>query len=204
MSEDSIRGLLSRPLRWPRPGDEPLRRATDSQHRGEIPEDAWERTIALGGGFMRAGELLVDAIRTDPQLRWELTLPALYAYRHAIELGLKSTLAAYGRVFGVDCPDVHMTHSLKILWNAFQRLLDAISVPDEGEANRAARRVVMAFHEWDSQGDAFRYAMRRSGTTIVLREEHIDLLQLRDVMEGFKNFLGGVDGALDAAGPEGP
>ena len=42
------------------------------------------------------------------------------------------------------------------------------------------------------------------GGPIILREQQIDLVGLRDVMEGFANFLGGVDGALDAAGSEGP
>ena len=153
---------------------------------------------------MRAGRLLVDSALADPRLRWELTLPALHNYRHAIELGLKWTLITYGRAFDVDCPDVHTTHSLKVLWEPFQRLLDAISQPEEQEANRAAERVVMAFHEWDKQGDAFRYAMRRDGRPIPLRDHHIDLVQLRDVTEGFENFLGGVDGALDAARSEGP
>ena len=93
-----------------------------------------------------------------------------------------------------------------------QKLMQAHSITDldiehsdiKEEGNRAARRVVMAFHEWDKQGDAFRYAVRRDGGPIVLREQQIDLVRLRDVMEGFANFLGGVDGALDAAGSEGP
>jgi hypothetical protein len=112
---------------------------------------------------MRAGKLLVDSALADPLLRWELTLPALYAYRHAIELGLKWTLVTYRQAFDVDCPDLHATHSLKDLWDAFQQLLDAISHPGEEEGNRAARRVVMAFHEWNKQGAAFRYAVRTDG-----------------------------------------
>ncbi len=153
---------------------------------------------------MRAGKLLVDSALADPRLRWELTLPALYAYRHAIELGLKGSLVTYGRAFDVACPDVHTTHNLKVLWDAFQRLLDAIFQPEQAEANRAAQRVVMAFHEWDKQGDAFRYAIRRNGSPIILPEYYIDLAQLRDVMEGFENFLGGVDDALEDARSEGP
>jgi hypothetical protein len=203
MDEEIFQKLLDRPFRWPRRGDEPLRRATDARHGAEIPEHASDRMFSLEAGFMRAGKLLVDSALADRQLRWELTLPALYDYRHAIELGLKWTLITYGWAFDVDCPDLHTTHSLKILWDAFQRLLDAISQPEEQEANRAAERVVMAFHEWDKQGEAFRYAMRRDGSPIRLRDNHIDLVQLRDVMEGFENFLLGVDGALDAARSEG-
>jgi len=204
MDEHPFRDLFDRPFRWPRRGDEPLRRATNILHQAELPGDAWERMVLLQAGFMRAGKLLVDSAIAEPRLRWELTLPALYAYRHAIELGLKWTLVTYGRAFDVVSPDVHTTHNLKVLWDAFQQLLDAISHPGEEEGNRAARRVVMAFHEWDKQGDAFRYAVRRDGGAIILREQQIDLVRLRDVMEGFANFLGGVDGALDAAGSEGP
>ncbi|MFN7307144.1 MAG: hypothetical protein ACK5TQ_11275, partial [Acetobacteraceae bacterium] len=128
----------------------------------------------------------------------------LYLYRHAIELGMKSTIATYGVAFGVDCTELHTTHNLKTLWKAFQGLLDAISHPAEEEGNSAAERVVMAFHEWDKHGDAFRYATQRNGSPIILRDYFIDLEQLRDVMEGFENFLRGVDGALDAARSEGP
>lgn len=204
MDGHPFRDLFDRPFRWPRRGDEPLRKATKVQHKAELPVDARERSVLLQSGFMRAGKLLVDSALADPLLRWELTLPALYAYRHAIELGLKWTLVTYRQAFDVDCPDLHATHSLKDLWDAFQQLLDAISHPGEEEGNRAARRVVMAFHEWDKQGDAFRYAVRTDGRPIILREEQIDLVRLRDVMEGFANFLGGVDGALDAAGSGGP
>lgn len=52
-------------------------------------------------------------------------------------------------------------------------------------------------------GEAFRYAARRDGGPILLREQEIDLVRLCDVMEGFAIRLGGVDGALEAAGWEG-
>ncbi len=200
MDEPPFRDLFDRSFRWPRRGDEPLRKATKAHHKADLPVDAWERSVLLQSGFMRAGKLLVDSALAEPSLRLELTLPALYAYRHAIELGLKWTLVTYRQALDVDYPAVHATHSLKDLWDAFQRLLDAVSYAGEEEGNRAAKRVVMAFHEWDKQGDAFRYAVRTNGRLIPLREEQIDLVRLRDVMEGFANFLGGVDGALSAAG----
>jgi hypothetical protein len=153
---------------------------------------------------MLAGRLLVDSALANPHLRWALTLPALYTYRHAIELGLKSTLMHYGQAFEVDVGGMHKTHSLKNLWVAYQKLLNAVSHPDEEEGNRGAQDVVMAFHEWDEKSDSFRYAFGRDGTPKVLPAELIDLAQLRDVMEGFENFLSGVDGALEAATQEGP
>ncbi|MFN8891818.1 MAG: hypothetical protein ACK54W_19835 [Alphaproteobacteria bacterium] len=44
---------------------------------------------------MRAGKLLIDSALADLQFRWELTSPALYAYRHAIEMRLKWSLVTY-------------------------------------------------------------------------------------------------------------
>jgi hypothetical protein len=202
MDENLFRSLFDRPFRWPQQGDEPLRKTNNTQHQAEISQDASERMVLLEAGFMRAGKLLTGSALSDRQIRWELTLPALYLYRHAIELGMKSTIATYGAAFGVDCPELHTTHNLKTLWKAFQGLLDAISHPGEEEGNSAAERVVMAFHEWDKHGDAFRYATQRNGSPIILRDYFIDLEQLRDVMEGFENFLSGVDGALDAAQSE--
>ncbi len=80
--------------------------------------DPRERAVLLQSGFMRAGKLLVDSALADPLLRLELTLPALYAYRHAIEPGLKWTLVTNRQAFDVDCPDMHASHSLKTSWTS--------------------------------------------------------------------------------------
>jgi hypothetical protein len=47
------------------------------------------------------------------------------------------------------------------------------------------------------------HAYRADGSPIPRRDHHIDLIQFRDVMEGFENVLSGVDGALGAAWSEG-
>jgi hypothetical protein len=97
---------------------------------------------------------------------------------------------------------VHTTHNPKSPLDFFQQMLDAFTHPGKEEGNGAARRVVMSFHDWDKQGDAFRYAVRRGGGPLTLREQQIDLVRLSDVMEGFANLLGGVDGGFDAVEAE--
>jgi hypothetical protein len=53
------------------------------------------------------------------------------------------------------------------------------------------------------QAERVARAYSADGRPNPLRDHHSELVQLRDVMEGFENFLGGVDGALDAALSEG-
>ena len=62
MDDHPFRDLLDRPFRWPRRGDEPLRKATKIQHQAELSVDARERSVLLQSGFMRAGKLLVEMI----------------------------------------------------------------------------------------------------------------------------------------------
>jgi hypothetical protein len=47
------------------------------------------------------------------------------------------------------------------------------------------------------------HAYRADGSPIPRRAHHSDLIQFRDVMEGFENVLSGVDGALGAAWSKG-
>jgi hypothetical protein len=139
---------------------------------------------------MKAAHILVDAAISKRQLRWEVTLPSLFCYRHAIELALKSNLTSFGRTFSITVPAaVEENHDLEKLWKSFEKLLHIIYTPDDAETICAAREVVMDFHRWDRKADAFRYATDRKGNRINLKEYDIDLGNLRNTMEAFEIFM---------------
>lgn len=190
MVEDLFGKIVGRPFRVLRKGDKPIRRSESNQHQALIPENESDRLLYLESGFMKAAHILVDTAIDKRPLRWELTLPSLFCYRHAIELALKSNLTSFGRAFGITIPaDIEKKHDLKRLWRSFEKLLNIVYTPDDAELICTVRKVVMGFHLWDRKSDAFRYATDRKGNTINLKGYDIDLENLRNTMEAFENFM---------------
>jgi hypothetical protein len=190
MDEKLFEEITGRPFRVLRKGDEPIRRSKSNEHQALIPEDQSDRLFFLESGFMKAAHILVDTAIAKRPLRWELTLPSLFCYRHAIELAIKSNLTSFARAFSITIPpEIQKTHDLQNLWNSFEKLLEAVYSSDDAETISAARKVVMDFHTWDCKADAFRYATDRKGNTINLKQYDIDLENLRNTMEAFENFI---------------
>lgn len=190
MVEDLFGKIVGRPFRVLRKGDKPIRRSQSNQHQALIPENESDRLLYLESGFMKAAHILVDTAIDKRPLRWELTLPSLFCYRHAIELAIKSNLISFARAFSITIPpEIQKTHDLENLWNTFEKLLEAIYSSDDAERISAAHDVVMDFHTWDRKADAFRYSTDRKGNTINLKEYDIDLENLRNTMEAFENFM---------------
>jgi len=190
MVEDLFGKIVGRPFRVLQKGDKPIRRSKTNEHQALLPREKSDRLFLLESGFMRAGHTLVDEAVSKRQLRWELTLPSLFCYRHAIELALKSNLTSFGRAFRITIPaEIEKNHDLERHWECFEKLLHIVYTPDDAETISAAREVVMDFHLWDRKSDAFRYATDRKGNTINLKEYDIDLENLRNTMEAFENFM---------------
>jgi hypothetical protein len=190
MVEDLFGKIVGRPFPVLQKGDKPIRRSKTNEHQALLPREKSDRLFLLESGFMRAGHTLVDEAVAKQQLRWELTLPSLFCYRHAIELALKSNLTSFGRAFNITIPaDIEKKHDLKRLWRSFEKLLNIVYTPDDAETICTAREVVMDFHRWDRKADAFRYATDRKGNTINLKEYDIDLENLRNTMQAFENFM---------------
>jgi hypothetical protein len=64
----------------------------------------------------------------------------------------------------------------------------------------AVERAVLEFHKIDATGQEFRYSKLKSGKdSLSSVPKTIDLLVLRDVMDGVYNFLDGCGGQIDAA-----
>jgi hypothetical protein len=79
-------------------------------------------------------------------------MPALFLYRHYIELALKDLLAAAG-AFAIDLADRKFGHDLKSLWEEASKVLDNFGC-DKSRLEEAVIELV----ELDQRADAFRYA----------------------------------------------
>ena len=198
MTEKPIRftDLLTRePYRWPKAGDLPFQKATDIETGGQLSSDGFIRGIDMMGGFVQAGTVLADQARDQ----YGLVYPALYCYRHGIELWLKWLIAMYGRPVGVRPENLHATHDLWCLWTDLRLVYKKCGAAADDKDLIAVEQIIKQFHDWDKKGDLFRYAADRNGTVGGHQYLDIDLANLRDVMAGLANFFNGSDGWLDSS-----
>ena len=182
------------PCRWPKPGDLPFRKVAGAETSGRLSRDGFMRGIRMLDGFMRAGTLLADQAKDQP----ELIYPALYCYRHGIELWLKWLIAMYRRSAGVRPENPRDAHDLWSLWTDFRSVHKAYGVEADDKGLMAVEQVIKQFHDWDKKGEVFRYPANRNGKVGRHQYLDIDLANLGDVMAGLVNFFNGIDEWLDA------
>jgi hypothetical protein len=136
-------------------------------------------------GYKRAGDILVDRAIADLVDRHNIIYPALFCYRQAIELFLKRIVDAFG---DENLRGKEKRHELDILWSKFRQL-----ATNRGAAESlgfdAAEKLVLEMNEADEKSDAFRFATDRKGSTFPFGDKGIDLVALREAMQGLANFF---------------
>ena len=88
-------------------------------------------------------------------------------------------------------------HNLWRLWESCKAIFSQIDNESAAVDTSIVEKRLKEFHELDTRAEAFRYPVNKQGTLIPLPCEAIDLINLRDVMEGLENFFSGADGYLD-------
>jgi hypothetical protein len=181
--------------RWPRPDDRLLGKAGSWNSAIAFSDNPAERHALMLKGYFRAGDVLVDSCLKNLNEGHTLIYPILLCYRHALEMTMKGILDSYGHHYGVAAPKPN--HSLLLLWEACKAIFTQID--DEGAAisTSAVEKLIKEFHDLDARAEAFRYPEKKDGTLIDLPDYPFDLIGLRDVIEGLKNFFSGADGYLN-------
>jgi hypothetical protein len=146
-------------------------------------------------GYFRGAHALVDHCSTTMYERQTMIYPILFCYRHALEMAMKWTVGSYGHRFGVSLPE--LDHNLWHLWRACKAMFDQIDDKTAARSTSTVEKLLKEFHDLDIRAEAFRYPMKKDGTLIALPAVAIDLINLRQVMEGLENFFSGADGYLD-------
>lgn len=128
----------------------------------------------LAQAFKTTGDILLEQVISGKFEAYELVLPALYNYRHSLELYLKYFVYEEGTE----------THSLGALLKKFELYIEAhhkIKVPDE------FRRLVLEIHDFDKNAVTFRYPEKvKSKSTGDIGEFRIDLFDVRSKMDTFQ------------------
>jgi hypothetical protein len=105
--------------RWPEAGDRLLSPGRDSF----LAEGAAERNYRLLLGYKRAGDMLIQNALAERYDRDSLIFPALFNYRHYIELALKAIIEDHGAFAGVSLGSKN--HKLPELWQLFVKIATA-------------------------------------------------------------------------------
>lgn len=137
-------------------------------------DEFWKHGVLFGGlaeigdmfflanSYKLAGDTLIDAALKD-QRSWELFCPAVYNYRHAIELYLKALTG-----------DRKKKHDLNRLYTIFEKMIVSqfkVNTPDW------FKNLIVAINKFDPGGTMFRY-----GGDLYMDEVFIDFIQLKKLM----------------------
>jgi HEPN domain-containing protein len=148
------------------------------------------------GSFLAAAEVLAREAIVRPEVSDRLILPALFSYRHWLELRLKALLIRTQRL-GRDLLDPAWTHNLSALWERVQPALE-LALPDLDESQMTAvRSIVLEFSATDPRSEGFRYAITRRGD-VSLPEDlvEVDMAHFTAVMREVSQFLEDASEAL--------
>lgn len=173
-------------IRWPADGDQ-LFRASVHWAEARVARDTCERFYRMAEGYKRAGDLLTEHAEHDIVDRHNLVYPAIFCYRHYIELALKECIEDYGNKVGI-APD-RRHHGLVELWHHFEKILRSYGHNANCSDVVVEGKHITEFANIDPRSMAFRYAMQKDGSEFEIKREEFDLGNLRTVMEAIYTFF---------------
>lgn len=154
----------------------------------QVVRDPKERFYRMPMGYKRAGDLLIDQASANVIDRSNVIYAALFCYRQAIELYLKSLIAE----FGVNVK-YSEDHKLKSLWGSFKDIVN-----ERGKGNSvdlyAVETLILEMHNADQNSDSFRYpatktTKKNEAGPFHFGDRGVDLSNIREVMQGLANFF---------------
>ena len=169
--------------RWPKAGD----RLLSPGHDAFLAKGHAERNYRLVQGYKRAGDILIQKALAERSDRDNLVFPALFNYRHYIELALKAIVEEHGAFAEVSLGSKN--HNLPDLWQLFVKIASAFGNDCSDVATVAVGECIKEIDDVDASATVFRYARKRSGDTPDLPKNGLDLVRLHDVMNGIENFF---------------
>jgi hypothetical protein len=141
-------------------------------------DGSWQIYI---GGYFNAARALLEG----PPDRFFLQFviyPALFLYRHYIELEIKGLMQRFGEALETVVPSFGNQHDLLELWNDLRSMLPAAHLALENALN--VERVLREFSVIDPRSLDTRYGLRRDlKTPTVPIERDVSVSNLRETMD---------------------
>lgn len=141
--------------------------------------DDWRATTFIAGtttdgvpyasGFREAGDMLI-ARGIETGMQDFIAFPALYCYRHSLELALKDLIYEFERARTGEFTVIR-THDLKVIWPGAREVLEVMWPEGDIRQLDLMERVVAELAAVDPGGEQFRYDRDREGFVRDIPEE---------------------------------
>jgi hypothetical protein len=145
-----------------------------------------ERNYRLLRGYKYAGDVLVQKAVEDCSDQDNLIYPAIFCYRHYIELALKDVVESYGDFAGIT---IEKNHKLPDLWSAFLTIAEKFGNSRSAPEAIAVGNCIAELADLDATSTAFRYALNKKSELHKIALSHLDLVNLHDIMNGIELFF---------------
>jgi hypothetical protein len=150
--------------------------------------------VPYASGFREAGEILVHN-GIEAGMQDFIAFPALYCYRHALELSMKEVIYEWDRANKGEFEPIG-THDLKPLWSRTRAALEGAWPDGDLEQLDHMEAIVDELAAIDERGEQFRYDRDKQGYVRDLPPELVrfDLMTVSTTLNTLLAVLGG---ALD-------
>jgi hypothetical protein len=184
---------------WPQKGDDPRALGGDWWHNACLNymkgDGEWS---GYTRGYKMAGDICVAYVEQTHNDQDLLVYPILFNYRQYIELSLKTIIRDSRRLLD-EQGDFPETHNLLDLWNTAKPLLLRVNPQGDRADIRNVESCLRKFDELDPTSQSFRYPVNRGGAPSLPEElTHLNLRQVRDVVDRLGGFLDSADAMLGA------
>jgi hypothetical protein len=170
--------------------------AAESQHTffvGGHQRD-WSRYAV---GYKNAADMIAARLVKLDRVTEAACLPALFLYRHYVELSLKGMLLDAGELLNQD-ELAPKDHSLTPLWLLLRRRIGKIQATNSEDWLDRAEVLIREFDQLDRSSFTFRYPVNKSGVPNLPFSHKVDIKHFRDVMDELEMVMDGIGGWLDA------
>lgn len=167
-------------------------RSSDDTSAARLEQDPRAGDYRRRQGFQSAAVLLLE--EAAAAVWWNdrdpLVWPALYSFRHYVELELKYLIREFPEL-GLGVPPT--THRLRKLWPSVAKGFTRCFGDKDREPFDVLERAIAMLEALDPAGDGFRYATTRGGKSSMIQDVYLD-------PQALLRLIREVDAVLGAAG----
>jgi hypothetical protein len=174
---------------WARKGDQLFNGDADWWNNAclNYMHDQWDM---YADGYKRAGDLLVECVKTAHRDQDILVFPIVFLYRQYIELRLKELIKDGNLLFNIP-EKFPKHHKIDELWKRARKILERVWPEGAAEDLDAVEECIQQFSEKDPFSMAFRYPVDKDGNPSLSSLRHINLRNLSEIVDRIGFLLDG-------------
>jgi hypothetical protein len=172
-------------------------RSLDDSLAARLEHDPGAGDYRRRKGFRSAAVLLLEKAAAAGQWndRDPLIWPALYSFRHYVELEFKFLIRGFPEL-GLGIPAT--THRLRKLWPSVADGFARCFGDEDREPFKVIDRALAMLETLDPAGDGFRYATTQAGASSIVEDIYLDPLTVLRLIHEVDEVLGAAEMAFQA------